>query len=265
MAPLFAVHRTRSYQYASLSLFTIGVGSPIQRQLCILGKIEALASHISTLHDQGPMMPWEMMAVKEVLLWCFLGALLVSGVGSLCVPSQCLDCEKTTKVPALNESSEVCDVCANNTCRSVLNLGNQSARPNPSSGHSVNDGDSLLLHCSHNLPLVDLFEWLRDGEVLQRSNVSKVTLKAFSTAKGAYRCRVRSPCGNFTSEEQQLHVEDGSVLLVVLCGSCAVVLVLGMVASMKYKQTKEQAAQKRRQEQRAKALQMTSSITLRNS
>ncbi|XP_056457017.1 uncharacterized protein LOC130390876 [Gadus chalcogrammus] len=223
------------------------------------------------------MMPWEMMAVKEVLLWCFLGALLVSGVGSLCVPSQCLDCEKTTKVPALNESSEVCDVCANNTCFSVLKLyvmgSHQSysltpdatAHLNPSSEYSVNEGDNLILHCCHNLPLVDLFEWLLDGEVLECSNVSKVTLKAFSTDKGAYRCRVRSPCGNFTSEEQQLDVEDGSVLLVVLCGSCAVVLVLGMGASMKYKQKKEQAAQKRRQEERAKALQMTSSMTPRNS
>ena len=82
-----------------------------------------------------------------------------------------------------------------------------TAHLNPSSEYSVNEGDNLILHCYHNLPLVDLFEWLRDGEVLEYSNVSKVTLKAFSTAKGAYRCRVRSPCGNFTSEEQQLDVE----------------------------------------------------------
>ncbi|CAL8271814.1 unnamed protein product [Boreogadus saida] len=220
------------------------------------------------------MMPWETMAVKEVLLWCFLGALLVSGVGSSGVPSQYLDGENTTKVPALNESSEVCDVCANNACFSVLILDvmgshqsypptpNATAHPNHSSAYSVNEGDNLILHCYHTLPqpLVELFEWLLDGEMLQWTNVSKVTLNAFTTSEGAYRCRVRSPCGNFTSEEQQLDVEDGSVLLVVLCGSCAVVLVLGMGASMKYKQKKEQAAQKRRQEARAKALKMTSSM-----
>ncbi|CAL8263939.1 unnamed protein product [Lota lota] len=207
------------------------------------------------------------MAAKEMLVYYCVGTLLISGVGSLCVPAQC-DCEK---LQAVNES-DFCNICTNISfpCFDVpeipLNCTKDfKASLNSSTGYDLFEGDELILNCNHNLPTLTLvIEWQRDKQTLGGQNNSMLKGTVYTTARGTYRCIVHSPCGTFTSNEQQVNVKDSVVLLVLLCGLFAVVLVLAMGMAMKYKLKKDNAALKRRQEERAKALQMTTSMTPRD-
>ncbi|KAK6298755.1 hypothetical protein J4Q44_G00302650, partial [Coregonus suidteri] len=87
----------------------------------------------------------------------------------------------------------------------------------------------------HDLPVRDhdllVFVWLKDGLPLEGENNSTLTLERIgidTPSKGKYTCTIQSPCGNFTSDPEELEFKDLTVVIIVICGVSAVVLVLGM-------------------------------------
>ncbi|XP_056141530.1 uncharacterized protein LOC130117362 [Lampris incognitus] len=216
-----------------------------------------------------------MTTVREMALFLLLSSLFITEVCS----AQCLRCNSTGKSLAENKSADFGQSCSENTtqCFSVSAHPENSDIPqncmkeiiqvplNTSSKCILQEGDCITMRCCHNLSSVDLvFEWQKDGHILEGKNASELTLKVFTQDNGHYHCVVYSPCGNFTSSLKELSITDRNWLILIICGSSTFVLVLLLGLVMKYKMKRETFQHRNRREQRAQDPHMTRKITARD-
>ncbi|KAM9356958.1 uncharacterized protein ABDE67_004545 [Symphorus nematophorus] len=198
------------------------------------------------------------MVMAEISLYVLLGHLLIAGVGSVCFPVECLRCNVTGETP----TKAPCLLCSNpGPC---INITQDIPPPCKtdfkvyinSTGSTADEGDDITLTCVHKLPNLDLkFVWMKDKEdILVGQNKSELVLKkVFSHNAGKYTCRVESPCGNYTSSPHDVTVNNGGVLLLVICGISAVALILVLGLAMKFKLKRDNAKHRERRKQRAQA------------
>uniref|UniRef100_UPI0037E736AE uncharacterized protein n=1 Tax=Semicossyphus pulcher TaxID=241346 RepID=UPI0037E736AE len=190
------------------------------------------------------------MVIREIPLCLLLGLLLAAGYGSACVPAQCLVCKDAEET--LPDSCPLCsEPCVNVSqwppaCQKEVFIN--------STGSKVSEGDDITLTCVHDLPDLNLtFGWMKDGEkLLEGQNKSQLFLKnVLSDKRGQYSCSVNSSCGNFESSPHGVTVNNGSVLILIVCGVSAIALVLIMGVTMKCKLKRDNAKHKERMKQRA--------------
>ncbi|KAM7389681.1 hypothetical protein PAMP_023644 [Pampus punctatissimus] len=165
----------------------------------------------------------------------------VAGVGSECLPVQCLRCDTTGDFP-------YCPPCLNmtqNASYCINDISSKCKKDFPVSinatGSQLKDGDSITLTCNHDLPDMHLtFEWQKNGKVERGQNESKLYFKqVFSEHSGQYICIVNSTCGSYKSLPHSVSVSNDMVLLLIICGVSALVLVLIMGLVMKLKMKRD--------------------------
>ncbi|XP_040904493.1 uncharacterized protein LOC121188698 [Toxotes jaculatrix] len=174
------------------------------------------------------------MVTGEISLYFLLGHVFIAGIGSVCVPVQCLKC---------NITGVTLKECINDFKVEINSTGSE-----------VNEGDEVTLTCAHNLPNMTLeLGWTKDGkEMLENKNKSKLVLeKVFSPDAGCYICYVNSSCGNYESSQKCITVNNNSVIILVVCGVSALALILILGLAMKLKLKRDNAKHRERMEQRA--------------
>ncbi|XP_074503655.1 uncharacterized protein LOC141774747 [Sebastes fasciatus] len=195
--------------------------------------------------------------MRGVSLYLLLGHLLIAGVGSTCVPVQCLRCNATGETQA-----DPCSRCSNSSAQCIdvpsdipSNCTKDFQVSVNTTGSKVNEGDDITLTCVHNLPDLNLtFGWIYDGEEIQKGrNKSELCLEKVLTNRGGpYICFVNSSCGYYESSPHDVTVENQTVLILVICGVSALVLVLVLGLAMKFKLKRDNAKLKERMRQKAR-------------
>lgn len=193
----------------------------------------------------------------EISLYLLLGN-LITAFGSDCLPVECLTCGVTGETRA-----DPCELCPNNTalpnttrcihnasnCKRVFKVSINST------GSDVKEGDNITLTCDHNLPSPNVtFEWMENNKLLEGKNKNQLILEnVLSHVKGPFTCTVRGACGNYMSSPHYVTVKNESVVILVICGVCALVLVVVMGLAMKFKLKRDNAKHRERMRQKAQA------------
>ncbi|XP_071254407.1 uncharacterized protein [Salvelinus alpinus] len=221
------------------------------------------------------MVPMKMMTGTG--LYSLACLLMISSVCSTCVPLECLRCDiiASPEVSGNHKADEaICEhLCSNTTqCLNTTDVENCikdfEVFLNTSYGFEVEEGDDLTMECAHDLPVrvhdLLVFVWLKDGLPLEGENNSTVTLERIgidTPTEGKYTCIIQSPCGNFTSDPEELEFKDLTVVIIVICGVSAVVLVLALGMGIKIMLKKDFAKTKTRMQQNTQNLRNTANTT----
>ncbi|XP_070693335.1 uncharacterized protein [Pempheris klunzingeri] len=201
------------------------------------------------------------MFTKEICLYLLLGHLVKAGVGSGCVPVQCLICDIRGETSAVS-----CSFCSNSSAQcvnvppdSLSNCKKDFQVSVNGTGSAVEEGEAFTLTCDYNLPPLDLtFGWKRDGvEIHEGQNKSQLVFKkALSHNSDRYSCFVNSTCGLYESPPHNVTVNGNNVVILVICGVSALALIVVMGLAMKFKLKRDNAKLKERmKQQRAQAAQ----------
>ncbi|XP_026185385.1 uncharacterized protein LOC113143977 [Mastacembelus armatus] len=186
--------------------------------------------------------------MTEISLNFLLAHFLIVGVGSVCIPVQCLKCNITgvagsCAVHCGEEASCINDIPSNCTKDFQVSI--------KSTGSNVNEGDDITLTCDCDLPNVTLiFGWKKDGvEILESQNKSELHLpKVLTSGAGQYTCYVNSSCGSYVSSPHKVTVNNQSMVLLVICGVSALLLVTIMGLVMKFKLKRDNAKYRERRQ-----------------
>ncbi|XP_044220251.1 uncharacterized protein LOC122990812 [Thunnus albacares] len=180
------------------------------------------------------------MVMRGISLYILLGHLFIAHL-----PVQCLECDT-------GEALADCPPCKDNDCDIPPKCKKVSIK-SPKS--SVDEGETVTLICVHNFTDLNLtFEWLKDGKLMKDQKESNLTLKEVLTSdEGCYICRVNSTHGSYESLPHSVTVNNGSVVILVVCGVSALVLVLIMGMAMKLKMKRDNIKHKERRNRRVQA------------
>ncbi|XP_054872293.1 uncharacterized protein LOC111569526 [Amphiprion ocellaris] len=195
------------------------------------------------------------MIISGLSLHLVVGHLLISHVGSTCIPAECLSCNVTGE--ALADACELClniTHCINGTltnipqnCRRDFKVFVNSSR------FTVQEGEDIYLTCVHNLPDLNVtFKWYKNTKELKGENESTFSVKrVLSHNAGTYSCSVTSPCGCYKSSPRDVTIPNSAVVIWVVCGVSALVLILMMGLAMKFKLRRDNIQHRERMQQRA--------------
>ncbi|XP_069388014.1 uncharacterized protein [Paralichthys olivaceus] len=196
--------------------------------------------------------------MREMFQYLLLGHLLIAGVVSQCVPvHKCLKCNITEVARA-----DSCQSCPNTSCIQDAEYENISSNCKRAFSVSINssrsdveEGDDINLTCMHNFVNLTLkIGWKHNGKNITQRGQNRATLflkKVFQPNEGKYICYVKSRCGIHESLPYDVTIKNNSVILLIVCGTLALVLFLTLGLLLKYKLKRDNARHRERREMRA--------------